>query len=1272
MYNIILRDRDNNILAKLDKIGNISFSKRFNQANEINFTIPKDDPKVKYIQQAYYIEVYREENKKIAGIITKRNFDKNPIQITALSYEILLSNLICPYSWIYENKDVADIIRDLVLKSEIFVKQTKEDWEDTNGSLYQVDTTTQPTRYGDVVLAKDNTGAYYSNGYIITAPIDLGSSIYKVDKIRYSATTGERVRITIQARVGNTTSELNTDSWSSEYSSLTDEDAEKKGIDFSLFNKPTKRYIQLKINLYTDDTETPDPTGTTFGFTPILHAIEVIGRYQTELDTSLLPISLGITAEKEEFSYQNHLDIFNSICQKYGLTGYVDTEKRIIVKKETDVDYLGEDLSDTVILRHGENSMITQLNDDDNELVNCLTCLGSGEGGKQLRVILKDQESINLYGERWGTYENSNITSLSELISKGQEYLNKKKNPEQKFEIQVFKYHENWGEINLGDKVRVISQIHNINTTGRILEERREYIRGQETITLGINNVLGSLIDNLTGREVESAKKISTPPPFNVKLIQGHGFIELRWSGSVDYYVILHSTNGVYYSVLENSYTGNTYRHTNLEIGSQHWYKVIAVKNGITSSVAGPIMGYAKDTTPPPVPTNITITPIINGFTITIEPPTVPDWDGFEIHVSTSSGFTPTSTTLKAKGKASTFNIQDLIGGTPYYVKVISYDTSGNKSAPSSQYTVIPKKITDSDVDTAPPDVPTGLSLQTYLDGVDAQKYGKYIAVIKATWDQVSASDLEGYQVRIRKGTETDYTVVSTKDTYYLFRNLMTGTQYKVSVRAYDKFGNYSNWSSEATITTAGDSIPPSIPTGITATAYFKTIVVRWIEVPEPDLAGYELYASTTPNFTPSSSNLIYVGKSNSYSFSADVNQTWYFKVRSYDTSGNFSNFSTEVSATTAQIQTADIAVNSIASNLIQAGAITTDHLSANCITTDHLSANCITGEKISTNAIETKHIQADAITFQQLSLDTQLIAWGTSFEDDTDGDGIPDGWVIPSGQPTSYVKITTEGAWQGKYSLKMFRPGNYNSVVWIICNKLIPLTGEDRPLLVGVVAKRTSGDSMLYFTLREYDINRNYITSSSRAFSGLTSSWLDFVFQVNLGSLELDPRCRYIQIALDLSGGTQDTTVYVDTIWAKPAAFVPTSYGSLFTISGNTYQIIDQTYYEDEGSKTRIYTFDLVDKFIKITRVYIKIPSPTPNNPATCFLGLSKIGGRGFYTDTYTIGTIPAYSNTLDITLSPPRTSFRNITITLTAPVRLYLGDYTIQIYGNIWGLVF
>ena len=582
----------------------------------------------------------------------------------------------------------------LALKTQIFVKQTKEEWEDTNGELYQVDTTTQPTRYGDVVLAKDNTGAYYSSGYVITAPLDLGNDIYRIDRIRYSATTGEKVRITVQIKVGNTIDELNADTWSSEYSALTDDDGEKKGIEFSLFNKPTKKYIKVKLNLYTDDTETPNNDGTVFGFTPILHSCEVIARYTTELDISLIPASLGITLEKEEFSYQNHLEIFNSICQKGEITGYVNTNKQIIVKKETDLDYLGSDLTNKVILRHGKEINISQLSDETTELVNCLICLGAGEGGKQLRTILKDTDSINTYGEHWGIYENSQITTMTDLITKGTEYLNKQKNPQQRFEIQILRYKNEWGEFSLGDKVRVISQILNIDTTGRILEEKRDYTSGREIITVGINSVLGTLIDSITGVSEIKTKKIATPPPLDLKLIPGHGFIELRWTGNADYFIILHSTDGTNYSVLENHFIGSTYRHLNLELGSHHWYKVYAVKNNIISSPAGPIDGYAKDLQAPATPTGLTVNCVVRELIVTLNANSEPDWDGFEIHVSTTNNFTPDATTLKAKGKSTRFNILGMAPNTTYYIKAIAYDLSGNKSNPTPQVSITTSALT--------------------------------------------------------------------------------------------------------------------------------------------------------------------------------------------------------------------------------------------------------------------------------------------------------------------------------------------------------------------------------------------------------------------------------------------------------------------------------------------------------------------------------------------------------------------------------------------------
>jgi len=96
----------------------------------------------------------------------------------------------------------------------------------------------------------------------------------------------------------------------------------------------------------------------------------------------------------------------------------------------------------------------------------------------------------------------------------------------------------------------------------------------------------------------------------------------------------------------------------------------------------------ARDTIPPSPPSNFTLTPISGGFNISLPTPTEADWDGYEIHVSETSGFTPSESTLKVKGRQTSFDITDLPTKT-YYVKVISYDTSGNRSEASSEASIL-------------------------------------------------------------------------------------------------------------------------------------------------------------------------------------------------------------------------------------------------------------------------------------------------------------------------------------------------------------------------------------------------------------------------------------------------------------------------------------------------------------------------------------------------------------------------------------------------------
>ncbi len=95
------------------------------------------------------------------------------------------------------------------------------------------------------------------------------------------------------------------------------------------------------------------------------------------------------------------------------------------------------------------------------------------------------------------------------------------------------------------------------------------------------------------------------------------------------------------------------------------------------------------DTTPPPQP----MTPIATGGIgmVFVEwdhkdasaNPMPPDIRWYEVHASTTSGFTPTPSTLKGETNATLFAFN--VGTGTYFVKLIAVDYAGNKSTASAQ-----------------------------------------------------------------------------------------------------------------------------------------------------------------------------------------------------------------------------------------------------------------------------------------------------------------------------------------------------------------------------------------------------------------------------------------------------------------------------------------------------------------------------------------------------------------------------------------------------------
>jgi hypothetical protein len=93
------------------------------------------------------------------------------------------------------------------------------------------------------------------------------------------------------------------------------------------------------------------------------------------------------------------------------------------------------------------------------------------------------------------------------------------------------------------------------------------------------------------------------------------------------------------------------------------------------------------------------VDPDIASFTLqyddprSMDPP-INDWSYIEIHLSTTSAFTPSKNTLAARGRETKFTISGLAPGTTYYIKSRVIDSAGNKHDLGTQIQKATRKIT--------------------------------------------------------------------------------------------------------------------------------------------------------------------------------------------------------------------------------------------------------------------------------------------------------------------------------------------------------------------------------------------------------------------------------------------------------------------------------------------------------------------------------------------------------------------------------------------------
>lgn len=136
------------------------------------------------------------------------------------------------------------------------------------------------------------------------------------------------------------------------------------------------------------------------------------------------------------------------------------------------------------------------------------------------------------------------------------------------------------------------------------------------------------------------------------------------------------------------------------------------------------------------------------------------------------------------------------------------------------------------------------------------------------------------------------------------------------------------------------DTVPP-VPTSFSAQGLFKTVKLNWDYNHESYIAAYEIYASQIQGFTPDSDNLVFRGKTSGVIFEADTDSQWYFKARSMNTHGTYSDFTNEIVAQTVRVNGQDVAPLTITNELLA------NDVSADKITTGTLKAIAIEGVTI-------------------------------------------------------------------------------------------------------------------------------------------------------------------------------------------------------------------------------------------------------------------------------------------------------------------------------------
>ena len=173
IYSVTIYDEQGERATVLRDVSNPSYARSKNTADQITFSLPRNDPKISEIKTGRFFEIIRtldgQTYTEASGYISNHTYGEDEYDVEGYTEEIVLTRYLTPPQYGYvlqsENQNLKTLTE--ALDRGFLFEQVKFDWSSYIVDESNVDYTTEPSL---MLLQNQNPGgqaSYPSSGYVV-------------------------------------------------------------------------------------------------------------------------------------------------------------------------------------------------------------------------------------------------------------------------------------------------------------------------------------------------------------------------------------------------------------------------------------------------------------------------------------------------------------------------------------------------------------------------------------------------------------------------------------------------------------------------------------------------------------------------------------------------------------------------------------------------------------------------------------------------------------------------------------------------------------------------------------------------------------------------------------------------------------------------------------------------------------------------------------------------------------------------------------------------